>query len=176
MSQVFLNHFVRRWPINLCLSLVPSQILLLCKQEATKKYDLSHVKFCMSGAAPLNGELCASLRPILPNAAIGQGYGNCSASWIVVDCCIWCSAYEGLTECVGSVCLIPPDTKDATAGSAGRLLPGFKARVIKSDGTLAGEGERGQLFVTGPSVASYYLGNPAAYVYLTFSWLRLTAT
>jgi len=52
----------------------------------------------------------------------------------------------------------------------------FKARVIKSDGTLAGEGERGQLFVTGPSVASYYLGNPAAYVYLTFSWLRLTAT
>ncbi|KAL9710393.1 hypothetical protein Ac2012v2_006694 [Leucoagaricus gongylophorus] len=125
-----------------CLNLVPSQILLLCKQEATKKYDLRHVKFCMSGAAPLNGELCASLRPILPNAAIGQGYG--------------------LTECVGSVCLIPPDTKDATAGSAGRLLPGFKARVIKSDGTLAGEGERGQLFVTGPSVASYYLGNPAA--------------
>ena len=84
--------------------------------------------------------------------------------------------YEGLTECVGSVCLIPPDTKDATAGSAGRLLPGYKARVIKSDGTLAGEGERGQLFVTGPSVASYYLGNPTAYVYLTLSDVFLVAT
>ncbi|KAL9716547.1 hypothetical protein Ac2012v2_000995 [Leucoagaricus gongylophorus] len=124
------------------LNLVPSQILLLCKQEATEKYDLRHVKFCFSGAAPLNGELCASLRRIFPNAVVGQGYG--------------------LTECVGSVCVIPPDATSAAVGSVGRLLPGLKARVIKSDGALAEEGERGQLFVTGPSMASYYLGNPTA--------------
>lgn len=52
----------------------------------TEKYDLSHVKFCMSGAAPLNGELCASLRRILPNATIGQGYGkHCASCIIVID-------------------------------------------------------------------------------------------
>jgi len=86
-----------------------------------------------------------------------------------VDRYICYSALEGLTECVGSVCVIPPDATSATVGSVGRLLPGLKARVIKSDGALAEEGERGQLFVTGPSMASYYLGDPTAYVYLTFS-------
>ncbi|KXN86772.1 4-coumarate--CoA ligase-like 7 [Leucoagaricus sp. SymC.cos] len=136
----FLESIARYHVTNLYL--VPSQIVLLCKQEATKKYDFSHVKFCMSGAAPLSGELCASLRQILPNAVIGQGYG--------------------LTETVASVCLIPPEAKDVTVGSAGRLLPGIKARVMKPDGTLADEGERGELLVTGPSMASYYLDNPMA--------------
>lgn len=41
-----------------------------------KNYDLSHVKFCMSGAAPLSGELMEQLHKVLPNAAIGQGYGK----------------------------------------------------------------------------------------------------
>lgn len=69
---------------------------------------------------------------------------------------------SGLTETVASVCLIPPEAKDVTVGSSGRLLPGIKARVIKSDGTLAGEGEQGELLVTGPSMALYYLDNPTA--------------
>lgn len=56
--------------------LVPPQIVLLCKQEAVKKYDFSHVKLCMSGAAPLSGELCATLKQVFPNAMIGQSYGN----------------------------------------------------------------------------------------------------
>lgn len=124
------------------LYLVPPQIVLLCKQEATKQYDFGHVKFCMSGAAPLSGELVASLRQVLPNAVIGQGYG--------------------LTEAVASVCLIPPEAKDVTVGSSGRLLPGIKARVIKADGSLAGEGEQGELLITGPSMASCYLDNPKA--------------
>ncbi len=47
-------------------------------------------------------------------------------------------------------------------GSAGRLLPGIKARVIKPDGTLAGDGEQGELLISGPSMASGYLDNEAA--------------
>ncbi|KAF9448181.1 amp dependent CoA ligase [Macrolepiota fuliginosa MF-IS2] len=124
------------------LYLVPPQIVLLCKQEATKKYDFSHVKLCVSGAAPLSGELVTLLRTIIPNAAIGQGYG--------------------LTEVVGTACLMPHGVKDVTIGSSGRLLPGFSARVIKSDGTMAGEGEQGELVVTGPSMALGYLDNDAA--------------
>lgn len=68
----------------------------------------------------------------------------------------------GLTETVASVCLIPPEAKNVTVGSAGRLLPGVKARVIKPDGTLAGEGEQGELLVSGPSMALGYLENEAA--------------
>jgi hypothetical protein len=56
--------------------LVPPQIVLLCKSEAVKKYDFSHVKLCMSGAAPLSGGLYASVKQIFPNATIGQSYGK----------------------------------------------------------------------------------------------------
>lgn len=113
----------------------------------------------MSGAAPLSGELCASLRTILPNSAIGQGYGK--RLYLLAIFYVY-ALQTGLTETVASVCLIPPEAKDVTVGSAGRLLPGITARVVKPDGTLAGEGEQGELFVSGPSMALGYLGNEAA--------------
>lgn len=68
----------------------------------------------------------------------------------------------GLTETVATVSFIRPDTKDIPVGSCGRLVPGIRARVIKPDGTMAGEGEEGELLVTGPAMASGYLDNEAA--------------
>lgn len=47
-------------------------------------------------------------------------------------------------------------------GSAGQILPGTIARVIRPDGSLCKEGEQGELFVTGPSMALGYLNNEAA--------------
>lgn len=49
-----------------------------------------------------------------------------------------------------------------TVGSAGQLIPGIVARVVKEDGSLASEGERGELVVTGPAMALRYLDNPEA--------------
>ena len=46
------------------------------QHPATKKYDLSHIRYLMSGAAPLSSELTMQLVKILPNAQIGQGYGT----------------------------------------------------------------------------------------------------
>lgn len=46
------------------------------QHPATKKYDLRHIKFVMSGAAPLSAELVERLVTILPNADITQGYGT----------------------------------------------------------------------------------------------------
>ena len=42
---------------------------------------------------------------------------------------------------------------------AGRLLPGIKAKVLKANGRLAQPGERGELFVKGPSRALRYYEN-----------------
>lgn len=68
--------------------------------------------------------------------------------------------------------MIPPTQKLATVGSAGQLIPGIIARVVKQDGSLAVEGEQGELVVTGPSMALGYLGNAAAYVkQFFFGWV-----
>lgn len=49
------------------------------------------------------------------------------------------------------------------------LLPGTIARVVKSDGSLAGYDEAGELFIKTPSVALGYANNAEAWVYLSYS-------
>ncbi|KAJ6503285.1 amp dependent CoA ligase [Mycena vitilis] len=124
------------------LFLVPPQIVLLCKHPAVKNYDLSHVKLCISGAAPMSGELMSSVRKVLPNAVVGQGYG--------------------MTETCTTITMIGGRQKMGVVGSAGQLVPGVVARVLRSDGSLCKEGEQGELVVTGPSMALGYLNNEAA--------------
>lgn len=60
--------------------------------------------------------------------------------------------------------MLPPTQKIGTVGSAGQLIPGIRAKVVKEDGSLAREGEQGELIVTGPSMALRYINNEAAYV------------
>ena len=68
----------------------------------------------------------------------------------------------GLTETFTTVTLSPNSQKIATPGSAGVLIPGIVARVVKADGTLAKRGEPGELVVRGPSMALGYYKNPEA--------------
>lgn len=56
----------------------------------------------------------------------------------------------------------PLSQKVGVYGSAGQLISGIRARVVKVDGTLAGVGEPGELVVTGPSMALRYLNNEKA--------------
>jgi len=70
----------------------------------------------------------------------------------------------GLTETSTTICAMQYDRKLGTIGSAGELIPGITAKVIKADGTLASEGERGELVVKGPAMALGYYENPTACV------------
>jgi 4-coumarate--CoA ligase len=70
--------------------------------------------------------------------------------------------FEGLTEFAGSVSHVPLGQKVCTVDSAGQLIPGVTARVVRPDGSLANEGEEGELILTGPSVALCYYKNPEA--------------
>ena len=67
-----------------------------------------------------------------------------------------------MTEVVTGVPFLPQDRQVATAGSAGVLLPGFIARVVKPDGSLAGYDEPGELHLNTPSLSLGYLQNPTA--------------
>jgi acyl-CoA synthetase (AMP-forming)/AMP-acid ligase II len=79
---------------------------------------------------------------VIPNAQIGQGYG--------------------LTESATSLSMYPVDQKIGIPGSAGQLLPGVVARVVKPDGSLAGFNEPGELRVKTPSLALGYWNDERA--------------
>ena len=67
-----------------------------------------------------------------------------------------------MTETSTAVSMAPISQKVGVFGSAGQLISGIRARVVKADGTLAGVGEPGELMVTGPSMALRYLNNGKA--------------
>ncbi|OCH89308.1 acetyl-CoA synthetase-like protein, partial [Obba rivulosa] len=131
---------IERYRINHLL-VVPPQVVLLCKHPAVKDFDLSSVRSIISGAAPLARETTTALAQIFPHVVIGQGYG--------------------MTEviCIGFARI---DKQIDTFGSAGQLMPGVVARVVKQDGSLAGYGEPGHLIISSPSVAMGYLGDDQA--------------
>jgi 4-coumarate--CoA ligase len=68
-----------------------------------------------------------------------------------------------MTETSTTITQFPITQHIGVFGSAGVLLPGFKARVEKPDGSLAKVGEVGELIVTGPTLALRYQNNEDAY-------------
>lgn len=126
------------------LFIVPPQVVLFAKHPETKKYDLSSLRYCMAGAAPLSPELTEQFRKVIPKCFVGQGYG--------------------MTETATVVTMPPIEQRHGgTLGSAGQLVSGTEAKVVKSDGTLAKYGEMGELFIRGPQGRfNRYFNNPAA--------------
>lgn len=128
------------------LPMVPPVILLLAKNPVFEKFDFSSVKLITSGAAPLGKDLTlevvARLRKLGSNALVVQGYG--------------------LTETSPTAHFNPVETWDTKAGTIGPLLPNLEARLVRDDGTDAPEGERGELWLRGPSIMKGYLHNASA--------------
>ncbi|KAJ7141376.1 hypothetical protein C8R44DRAFT_245461 [Mycena epipterygia] len=122
------------------LMLVPPQVALLCKEPIVKSYDLSAVRAILCAGAPLSAELNQQLINLLPHAHIGQAYGQ--------------------TESTGVVSMWSSRTKRGLNG--GELAPGVLARIVRSDGTLAGHNEPGELLLKTPAAALGYFGNQEA--------------
>ncbi|KAF7297831.1 hypothetical protein MKEN_01406900 [Mycena kentingensis (nom. inval.)] len=123
------------------------------KHPAVRKYDRSAIKYIGTGAAPLTSELADQLKQLCPQAAIGQAYGLTETATIVSMC---------------------PFHMQLSSGSVGLLVPGVRARIVKTDGTLAGHDEPGELLVKSPSLSLGYHKNPAATAeaYTSDGWFR----
>ncbi|KAJ7175464.1 phenylacetyl-CoA ligase [Mycena filopes] len=124
------------------LMIVPPQAVLLCKHPVVKNYDLSGVRYIMVAAAPLTDEVNEKLFTLFPDAHIGQGYG--------------------MTETCTVTSMWSIERKRGMSGGAGQLLPGVVARVVKTDGTLVGYNEIGELVTKAPSNALGYFNNAQA--------------
>ena len=67
-----------------------------------------------------------------------------------------------MTETSTAVSMWSIQSKRGLIGGAGQLLAGVTVRVIKSDGSVARRGERGELIVKSPSNAIGYYNNAEA--------------
>jgi long-chain acyl-CoA synthetase len=115
-------------------AVVPSMIHLLL-QEPLEDYDLSELRFLVSGAAPLGAEAIAELRRRLPALDVREGYG--------------------LTESCGLVSSSPPGR--TRPGTVGLPAPGVELRIVDDEGEDA---ETGEVLVRSETVMSGYWNAP----------------
>ena len=124
------------------LYLVPPIALALAKQPLVDDYDLSSLRYIVSGAAPLDGAIQRAVAARL-HVPVVQGYG--------------------MTETSLAIALTPPDSASVKVGAAGVLIPNLEGKVVDpATGSELGAHERGELLVRGPNIMHGYLNNPDA--------------
>ncbi|KAJ7484145.1 hypothetical protein FB451DRAFT_1435195, partial [Mycena latifolia] len=135
------------------LSLVPPMLTLFCKHPAVIDADLSSLRVVFVGGAPFSVPLAKNMGQIVPQAVVEQGYDMTELTRIVT---------------------MPPLNRRVATDAVGHLVPGFTARVVKPEGSLAGIGESSELYVTGPSLAIHYVNNEKISLLnsLTGNWVR----
>ena len=122
--------------------LVPPIVLALAKHPVVDNYDLSALKFILSGAAPLGADLAAECSERL-DCLVVQGYG--------------------LTETSPVTHATPDDPARNKPGSVGPPLPNTECKVVDpASGDELGPNERGEVWIRGPQVMRGYLNNPDA--------------
>ncbi|KAJ3313983.1 hypothetical protein HDV04_001289 [Boothiomyces sp. JEL0838] len=121
------------------LFIVPPIAIGMAKHPIVSKYNLSSVKFAMSGAAPLGNEVSEEFTKRL-GIPIKQGYGMTETSPVTHS---------------------NPMEKIVT-GSIGVLAPSVQAKLVDPDGNELGYDQEGELCVRGPNIMKGYLNNEKA--------------
>ena len=123
-------------------SAVPTVYAILNTLPDADRYDLSSLRYCVCGAAPMPVEVFETFERRF-GATIVEGYG--------------------LSEATCGNCVNPAGT-DAVRkiGSIGIPLPGQEMAVADDAGAHLPDGEVGELLVRGPALMKEYFGNPDA--------------
>ena len=130
---------------------VPAMLNFMLSTYNKESHDISHLRWVMSGAAPVPVPLIKAYEAM--GIEIHQVYG--------------------LTETCGPGCLISPDDALTRAGSTGKTFFHTEVRVVNEQGEDCGPDEPGEVIISGPHVMIGYWNRPDATAEaIVDGWLR----
>ncbi|KAF8581025.1 acetyl-CoA synthetase-like protein [Ramaria rubella] len=142
------------------ISAIPSVVYQLVNSPQFHKIDRSSIVSFGSGAAYLPPKLAERLKKLLaPNITVLDGYGMSEATVSIAG-----RPQPGILG----------GRAESSTNSAGILLPGMEAVILRPDGTHCLPMESGDLYVKGGNITLGYLGNPEATkeAFLPNGWLK----
>ncbi len=117
---------------------VPTIYTAINEYAVKHKTDLSSIKLCISGGAPLPVEVATTFEKITGGKLV-EGYGLSEASPVT-----HCNPIWGRKE----------------FGSIGVLFPDTYAKIVDEDGKEVEQGKQGELIVKGPQIMKGYWNRP----------------
>jgi acyl-CoA synthetase (AMP-forming)/AMP-acid ligase II len=124
------------------LSFVPAMLFDMFKSPRATPELLANVRYMVNGAAPLNLELVEQIKARMPHCQLANGYGQ--------------------TEATAWTCGISGDVYLDHPAACGWAAPTVRIELRRDDGSLAGPGEPGELWVSSPMLMNGYVGDPKA--------------
>jgi long-chain acyl-CoA synthetase len=130
---------------------VPRLFLGMLFHPGGEKYDLSSLRFCVTGGSAIPPEFIPLFREKFGTPLV-EGYGLTEAS---------------------PICAITGLTMEQKPGSVGVPIPGLEARIVADDGAELPLGEIGELLVRGKNVMlGYYKHEKATAEVIRGGWLH----
>ncbi|TYJ25590.1 hypothetical protein E1A91_A07G060500v1 [Gossypium mustelinum] len=121
----------------------PPVVVAFVKSGLTKKYNLSSLQRLGCGGASLGEEMAQRFRKKFPNVLLAQGYGLTETS-------------GGATRAIG-----PEEA--GRYSSVGRLAENMEGKIVDPEtGEALPPGQRGELWLRGPTVMKGYVGDEKA--------------
>ena len=149
MTSVYQPHFdPGQWlgfvetEAPLAVFLVPAMVQLLFGHPHFDQADLSSVRVCAVGSAPLAPAAIDRLQKRMPDALVSNNYG--------------------MTEAGSVYCLMPKGEAVRRPGSVGKPLPPAEVRCVDGDGREITTGEYGEVRLRIPGRQREYFGDPDA--------------
>lgn len=116
---------------------LPTLYTALARHPLAAEADLSSVRLCISAAEVLSAEIAGAWKARFGHAIV-EGLGSTEMLHIYLS----------------------NDERVQTRGSAGRVVPGYRVKLVTPDGADAGQGEEGVLWAAGASAARAYWQRP----------------
>ncbi len=122
--------------------LAPAHIAACRKTDLLDTGDLSSIRIATISGSSCPPDIAYALEKAMPNGSVGQ---------------MW-----GMTECFMGLHTPFDSPSNIRCESLGYTTPTFEARMICEDGSIASDGEEGELEIRGSSVIARYFNNDEA--------------